>query len=135
MLLIGPPIRFDLLGKSKLITKQSLQKVPDSDSDRPAVQVGFPNGAVEYCDFIGPFRNKHQFETHSKPSYENIRSTIISCFDYVIEAAQGLPKIETILFNFEDLESSTLKSVRNQEDWVLEIIKVGLTIIWGHLWS
>lgn len=118
-----------------MITKQSLQKVPDSDSDRPAVQVGFQNGAVEYCDLIGPFRNEHQFETHSKPSYENIRSTIISCFDYVIVAAQGLPKIETILFNFEDLESSTLKSVRNQEDWVLEIIKAGLTIIWDHHWA
>ena len=34
-------------------------------------------------------QSEHYFETYPKPSFENIRSTIISCFDYVIEAAQG----------------------------------------------
>ena len=37
-----------------LITLLSLQKVPDSDSDRPAVQVGFENGALKSFNLIGP---------------------------------------------------------------------------------
>ena len=64
-LLIGSSIRFHFRYWSKLITKQSLQKVPDSDSDRPAVQVGFQNGAIQYSYLIGPFLSEHHFEIHS----------------------------------------------------------------------
>ena len=73
-----------------------LIKVADSDSEHPSVN----------------------------PSFESIRTMLTQCFDYVIESAQGLPRIETLLFpEFEKFSTSTLHSVSNHEDWVLELIK------------
>ena len=67
------------------------------------------------------------------PSFDYIRETLKSTFDYVIESAKGLPRIETYIFSDlkEDLQ---LHSVNIEEEWVQQLIEdFGKPIITSYL--
>ena len=51
-----------------------------------------------------------------------IRATIKSTFDYVIESAKGLPRIETYIF-YDLKEDMQLRSVNIEEEWVQQLIE------------
>ena len=56
------------------------------------------------------------------PSFDYIRATIKSTFDYVIESAKGLPRIETYIF-YDLKEDMQLRSVNIEEEWVQQLIE------------
>ena len=52
------------------------------------------------------------------PTFDSITSIMRSCFDFIIESAKGLPRIETMLFTDLKLEDYLLHSVSIEEELV-----------------
>ena len=63
-----------------------------------------------------------QNKPQCSPSFESITSIMRSCFDYILDSAKSLPRIETMLFTDLKLEDYLLHGVSIEEELVKNVM-------------